>query len=52
MRYHPGHQGKLSLPPSAARNRSTPTWPGLADAAVFEQITGLVVARPYGYDSD
>jgi muramoyltetrapeptide carboxypeptidase len=24
----------------------------LADAAVFEQITGLVVARPYGYDQD
>jgi len=24
----------------------------LADAAVFEQITGLVVARPYGYDLD
>ena len=24
----------------------------LADAAVFEQITGLVVARPYGYDPD
>jgi muramoyltetrapeptide carboxypeptidase len=24
----------------------------LADAAVFEQITGLVVARPYGYDHD
>jgi muramoyltetrapeptide carboxypeptidase len=24
----------------------------LADAAVFEQISGLVVARPYGYDHD
>ena len=24
----------------------------LADAAVFEQIRGLVVARPYGYDHD
>jgi muramoyltetrapeptide carboxypeptidase LdcA involved in peptidoglycan recycling len=24
----------------------------LADAAVFEQICGLVVARPYGYDHD
>jgi muramoyltetrapeptide carboxypeptidase len=24
----------------------------LADAAVFEQIAGLVVARPYGYDPD
>jgi muramoyltetrapeptide carboxypeptidase LdcA involved in peptidoglycan recycling len=23
-----------------------------ADAAVFEQIAGLVVARPYGYDPD
>jgi muramoyltetrapeptide carboxypeptidase LdcA involved in peptidoglycan recycling len=24
----------------------------LVDAAVFEQIRGLVVARPYGYDHD